>query len=126
LTKKARQRLLFGSDWAGAIRTRFNISLPDSRRSPMAGRVHEATIVGESNWFALQLREPAMERCTTAIREPWNKGRLVGQKAPLKLKENWAIRVRLQLANRRRETGAVQPRHRQQASSLRLGQAART
>jgi len=92
----------------------------------MAGRVHEATIVGESNWFALQLREPAMERCTTAIREPWNKGRLVGQKAPLKLKENWAIRVRLQLANRRRETGAVQPRHRQQASSLRLGQAART
>ena len=44
-----------------------------------------------------------MERCTTAIREPWNKGRLVGQKAPLKLKEKWAIRVRLQLANRRRE-----------------------
>jgi hypothetical protein len=44
-----------------------------------------------------------MERCTTAIREPWNKGKLVGQKAPLKLKEIWAIRVRLQLANRRRE-----------------------
>jgi integrase len=44
-----------------------------------------------------------MERCTTVIREPWNKGTLVGQKAPLKLKEIWAIRVRLQLANRRRE-----------------------
>jgi hypothetical protein len=44
-----------------------------------------------------------MERCTTAIREPWNKGKLVGQKAPLKLKEIWAIRARLQLANRRRE-----------------------
>ena len=41
--------------------------------------------------------------CTTAIREPWNKGKLVGQKAPFKLKEIWAIRVRLQLANRRRE-----------------------
>ena len=41
--------------------------------------------------------------CTTIIREPWNKGKLVGQKAPLKLKEIWAIRVRLQLANRRRE-----------------------
>jgi hypothetical protein len=27
------------SDCAGAIRTRFDISLPDSRRSPMAGRV---------------------------------------------------------------------------------------
>lgn len=38
-----------------------------------------------------------------ASREPWNKGRLVGQKAPLKLKDIWAIRVRLQLATRRRE-----------------------
>ena len=44
-----------------------------------------------------------MEHCTTAIHEPWNKGKLVGQKAPLKLKEIWAIRVRLQLANCRRE-----------------------
>lgn len=34
---------------------------------------------------------------------PWNKGRLVGQKAPLKLKEIWAIRIRLQLAERTRE-----------------------
>lgn len=31
---------------------------------------------------------------------PWNRGKLVGQKAPLKLKEIWAIRNRLQLANR--------------------------
>ena len=28
---------------------------------------------------------------------PWNKGRIVGQKTPLKLREIWAIRVRLQL-----------------------------
>jgi hypothetical protein len=41
--------------------------------------------------------------CATTIREPWNKGKLVGQKARFKLKEIWAIRVRLQLANRRRE-----------------------
>ena len=34
---------------------------------------------------------------------PWNKGRLVGQKAPLKLKEIWAIRVRLQVYRRTRE-----------------------
>lgn len=34
---------------------------------------------------------------------PWNKGKLVGQKAPLKLKEIWAIRVRLQLDHRARE-----------------------
>jgi hypothetical protein len=41
--------------------------------------------------------------CTTTIREPWNKGKLVGQKAPFKLKEIWAIRVRLQLASRHRD-----------------------
>jgi integrase len=34
------------------------------------------------------------------FREPWNKGKLVGQKAPLKLKEIWAIRIRLQIAGR--------------------------
>jgi len=34
---------------------------------------------------------------------PWNKGWLVGQKPPLKLKEIWAIRIRLQLAKRGRE-----------------------
>ena len=34
---------------------------------------------------------------------PWNKGKLVGQKAPLKLKEIWAIRVRLQVYCRTRE-----------------------
>jgi integrase len=30
---------------------------------------------------------------------PWNKGKLVGQKAPLRLKDIWTIRIRLQLAN---------------------------
>jgi len=34
---------------------------------------------------------------TSQPRQPWNKGKLVGQKAPLKLKDIWAIRVRLQL-----------------------------
>lgn len=33
----------------------------------------------------------------TTHKEPWNKGKLTGQKAPLKLKDIWAIRVRLQL-----------------------------
>jgi integrase len=36
-------------------------------------------------------------------RMPWNKGKLVGQKPPLRLKDIWAIRVRLQLAKRNRE-----------------------
>ena len=34
---------------------------------------------------------------------PWNKGVIVGQKSPFKLKEIWAIRVRLQLQHRVRE-----------------------
>ena len=33
-------------------------------------------------------------------REPWNKGKIVGQKAPFKLKDIWALRVRLQMENR--------------------------
>jgi len=37
------------------------------------------------------------------IHIPWNKGKLIGQKPPLKLKEIWAIRIRLQIANRIRD-----------------------
>lgn len=40
---------------------------------------------------------------TTRSREPWNKGKLVGQKAPLKVRDIWAIRVRLQLQGRIRD-----------------------
>jgi integrase len=34
---------------------------------------------------------------------PWNKGKPVGQKAPLKLRDIWAIRVRLQLGKKTRD-----------------------
>jgi integrase len=43
---------------------------------------------------------------STAIsfrRQPWNKGKLVGQKAPLRLRDIWAIRVRLEINDRKRE-----------------------
>ena len=40
---------------------------------------------------------------TPIRREPWNKGKLVGQKAPFKLKDIWALRVRLQMEERVRE-----------------------
>src|SRR6516225_5972740 len=40
---------------------------------------------------------------TRQPRVPWNKGRLTGQKPPLKLKEIWAIRVRLQLSSNVRD-----------------------
>jgi integrase len=55
--------------------------------------------------LAPQHKEPIMETValTTTPREPWNKGKLVGQKTPFKLKEIWAIRVRLQMASRCRE-----------------------
>ena len=40
---------------------------------------------------------------TTGRATPWNKGKLLGQKPPLKLKEIWAVRIRLQLDRRTRE-----------------------
>ena len=33
-------------------------------------------------------------------REPWNKGKIVGQKAPFKPKDIWALRARLQMEKR--------------------------
>ena len=45
-----------------------------------------------------------MENHTVSkCREPWNKSKLVGQKGPLKLKEIWAIRIRLELSHRIRD-----------------------
>jgi len=41
------------------------------------------------------------ERQTTRV--PWNKGKLTGRKPPLKLREIWAIRIRLQLAHQLRD-----------------------
>lgn len=39
----------------------------------------------------------------TPAKIPWNKGKIVALKAPLKLKDIWAIRIRLQLGHRVRE-----------------------
>jgi hypothetical protein len=36
-------------------------------------------------------------------RDPWNKGRLIGQKRPLRPKDVWTIRVRLQMEGRKRD-----------------------
>lgn len=38
----------------------------------------------------------------TRHREPWNKDRIVGQKRPLKPKDVWAIRVRLEMRDDKR------------------------
>ncbi|MBJ2318687.1 MULTISPECIES: tyrosine-type recombinase/integrase [unclassified Pseudomonas] len=44
-----------------------------------------------------------MNIIATCRRQPWNKGKLVGQKTPLRLRDIWAIRVRLQIAERTRD-----------------------
>ena len=44
-----------------------------------------------------------MEAVCQFQREPWNKGKFVGQKTPFRLKDIWAIRVRLQIQERTRE-----------------------
>ena len=45
----------------------------------------------------LESNRPSVPR-----RDPWNKGRLIGQKRPLKPRDVWSIRVRLQVERRAR------------------------
>jgi hypothetical protein len=40
---------------------------------------------------------------STPRREPWNKGKLIGQKPPLRPKHVWSIRARLQMNGRTRD-----------------------
>ncbi len=49
------------------------------------------------------MHDDQTESETKTGRAPWNKGKLIGQKPPLKLKEIWAIRIRLQIARRIRD-----------------------
>jgi hypothetical protein len=45
-----------------------------------------------------------MEPSVNSVRrDPWNKGKIVGQMAPFKVKDIWALRVRLQMEARVRE-----------------------
>jgi hypothetical protein len=45
-----------------------------------------------------------METSSNAVHnEPWNKAKIFGQKAPFKVKDIWALRVRLQMESRVRE-----------------------
>ena len=61
-------------------------------------------------WKNIRLRSTTKESVmeSTQHREPWNKGKLVGQKPPLKPKDIWAIRIQLQNAHRVRDFGACQ------------------
>jgi integrase len=44
-----------------------------------------------------------INQLTAIEKRPWNKGKLIGQKSPLTPQQVWAIRVRLQLANHKRD-----------------------
>jgi hypothetical protein len=44
---------------------------------------------------------------TASVHIPWNRGKLVGQKAPLRISEIWAIRVRLEIYDRCRDLALV-------------------
>ncbi len=57
-----------------------------------------------SQQLSPQLKESFVNTETASpTKSPWNKGKIVGQKAPLKLKDIWAIRIRQQLDHRTRE-----------------------
>ncbi len=44
-----------------------------------------------------------MNTTTGSRHQPWNKGKLVGQKAPLRVRDIWTIQIRLQLAEKTRD-----------------------
>jgi integrase len=49
------------------------------------------------------MRDPIDTSTQTSRREPWNKGKLVGAKPPLRPKHVWSIRAKLQIAGRTRD-----------------------
>ena len=65
-------------------------------RRPWSDRSREGA-VGSEETIMLDNNQPSVPR-----RDPWNKGRLIGRKRPLKPKDVWSIRVRLQVERRAR------------------------
>ncbi len=49
------------------------------------------------------MTEPSSILATTAARVPWNKGKIVGAKSPLRPKHVWSIRTKLQVEGRVRD-----------------------
>jgi hypothetical protein len=66
----------------------------------MADRTHQTYIRKaavrdrQHNQTPINNKEADME--SNQSRQPWNKGKLVGQQLPLKPKDIWAIRIHLQ------------------------------
>jgi integrase len=96
------------SGTTGRPRTESLASIHNTRRkssnSSKAAPPPLTNLAGYLKMFSPQLKENFVN--TSAAKPakiPWNKGKIVGQKAPLKLKDIWAIRIRLQLGHRTRE-----------------------
>jgi hypothetical protein len=51
-------------------------------------------------------------------REPWNKGKLIGAKPPLRPKHVWSIHSKLQIAGRTRDLAMFNLSYRQQAPRM--------
>src|SRR6201981_2532961 len=63
---------------------------------PWSDRSREGA-VGSEETIMLETNQPSVPR-----RDPWNKGRLIGQKRYLMTSDVWSIRVRLQVERRAR------------------------
>ena len=83
--------------------------LPGGSEESIAA-THRVVIGLESKFSSQPAPENAMNQ--PCKRTAWNSGKLVGQKAPLKLKEIWAIRFRLQLAGDIRKLAPFRLSHR--------------
>ena len=51
----------------------------------------------------LKMEAMEMNESRTPTRQAWNQGKLIGQKAPLRLRDIWGIRIRLELARNVRD-----------------------
>jgi integrase len=70
----------------------------------MVSRVHRGPALGRTGLVSEEtIMLTGNQPLPRLARTPWNKGRLIGQKRPLKPKDVWAIRVRLQLEQRKRD-----------------------
>ena len=49
------------------------------------------------------MQDPTDANPQAARRDPWNKGKLIGAKPPLRPKHVWSIRTKLQIAGRTRD-----------------------
>src|SRR3954452_22523527 len=81
---------------------------PESdRKAALLGYIGSPPLLVRAGMGAVGIEEATMHTTIPTFigfaKAPWNKGRLIGQKRPLKPKDVWAIRVRLQLEGRKRD-----------------------